>query len=205
MLRSLTIAGLLIASPALAEVDDEALSPLAKRSITVGVGGHNGKLAGLDENGWGPNLELAIGRPRWQYFAEGGVARVKLGPVGDRTPGFKWRGGVGVRWLARSFELGDRGSIDMQLEAFTGVSRFQFEDLPRFTRPDLGFGVGYQVRGFFGDERRKQAGLRVTMRVYFAPTSDVLEEIKMIACRGTCPTTAGTSNSGLMAGFGGVF
>jgi hypothetical protein len=185
-----------------ADVEDMKLPGLAKRSMTLGIVGHGGKLAGLDEGGWGPSLEFALGRERWQYFAEASLAFVKLGPEGERTGGRQIRGGLGVRWLARSFELGPRGTLDMHLEAFTGMSRFQFEGMNRFSRPDLGAGVGYQVRGFFGRKLAKQAAMRISARVFFAPTD---ERDEMIACRGTCSTSNGTSNSGLMAVFGGQF
>lgn len=192
----------LCTSSARADVDDMQLHALPSLSAGIGIAAHGGKLAGIDETGWGPNLELAIGSGRWQIFGEAGVARVKLGPEGDRTAGTQLRGGLGIRWLARSFELGRDGSIDMHLEAFSGMSRFGFEDMGKLVRPDLGVGVGYAIRGFFGRRFQHQAALRISARIYFAPTDRRDEEI---ACRGSCPMTDGNTNSGLMAVFTGAY
>lgn len=194
----------LIAGTAGAEVppilaEEPAVQPLPKISASVGVMGTAGKLARLDLTGWAPNVELARGAGRWQYFGEVGFGFVKLGPKGDRVSGHQVRGGAGVRWLARSFELGDKGAIEMHLEAFAGYSRFDLEGRAHTARPDLGAGVGYGVRSFVG-KRLRNSGIRITVRVFFAPTDRRDEEI---ACRGSCPMTAGNSNAGLMAMFGG--
>lgn len=194
----------LIAGTAGAEVtpildSEPVVQPLPRLSASVGVMGTGGKLAGLDLTGWAPNVELALGSGRWQYFGEVGFGFVKLGPKDDRVSGQQLRGGAGVRWLARSFELGDTGAVEMHLEAFAGYSWFDL-DGARIARPDLGAGVGYGLRSFVG-KRFRNSGLRVTARVFFAPTDRRDEEI---ACRGSCPMTAGNSNTGLMAMFGGV-
>lgn len=189
----------LLAGTAGADVEP-AVQPLPRVGVGVGVLGTGGKLAGLDVTGWAPNLELALGSGRWQYFAEGAIGWVTLGPEDDRSSGWQLRGGGGVRWLARSFELGDKGAIEMHLEAFAGYTRFDLDGRGRLARPDLGAGVGYGIRSFVGKQLRN-AGLRVSARVYFAPTD---RRDEAIACRGSCPTSAGNNNSGLMAVFSGV-
>jgi hypothetical protein len=192
---------LAVAAPAHADVETSKVRPFPSSSMTVGVVGHAGKLAGITEGGWGPMIEFAIGGGRWQYLAEASLQWGHLGPD-DEIDGRRVRGGLGVRWLARSFELGTRGAIDMHLEAVAGMSRYDFDGMDRIVRPDLGVGVGYLIRAF-GHMRVNQAGLRVSARIFFAPTD---RESVMAACAGTCPTmTNANTNTGFMGVFGGVF
>jgi hypothetical protein len=177
---------------------DDELPPLPDRAVTLSVMGHAGRIGGVTEGGLGPNVEVAFGQRRWQYFAEGNVSWVSLGQDDARISGKAVRGGAGIRWLARAFELGDRGSIDLHLEAFAGVTRFDFDAMDRIVRPDLGVGVGYQIRGRWHGGR-SQAAFRISARIYFAPTD---REVATAVCRGTCPTSSGVDNSGLMAVFG---
>lgn len=205
-LSSLAIAGLLASGPAQAETGAESnpgLPPVAGRSITLGFTGQGGKVAGVPLGSVGPSVELALGHRRLQSFVEGSVSLVWLGVDTDRSTGVQWRGGVGVRWLARSFELGRRASLDMHLEAVGGMSRFQLEDRARFSRPDLGIGVGYQLRAFRERANRpaRQVAFRVSARAVFA-RSDSRDE--QIACRGTCEMSPAT-DSGLMMVLGGQF
>jgi hypothetical protein len=72
--------------------------------------------------------------------------------------------------------------------------------MDRLVRPDLGLGVGYLIRAFYG--RTKQAGFRVSARVFFAPTD---RETVLAACRGMCTLGASNTNSGLMGVLGGSF
>lgn len=194
---------LIAAAPAHADVETSKVRPFPSSSMTVGVVGHAGKLAGITESGWGPMLEFAVGGGRWQYLAEASLQFGHLGTKEDfEIDGRRVRGGLGVRWLARSFELGRRGAIDMHLEGLAGVSRYDFDGMNRIVRPDLAVGVGYQIR-VFGHMRVNQAGLRLSARVFFAPTD---RDTITAACAGTCPTmTTANSNSGLVAVFGGVF
>jgi len=197
MLRSVLLVCAL-AGTATADAEEPSPHPMSRLSLGIGAMVQGGTLAGLDLGAWGGNVEVAVGTGRWQSFGEVGLSFVRLGPAEDHTSGRRLRGGIGVRWLARAFELGSKGAIEMYLEGFTGWSRYQLEDRARLSQPDLGLGVGYGIRSFFG-HRFRGAGLRVSARVVFAPTDRRDEEI---ACRGTCPT-GDRSSGGLMAVFGG--
>jgi hypothetical protein len=124
---------------------------------------------------------------------------VYLGAEDDQVSGHALRAGLGIRWHARSFEMGDVGSFDLYLEGFAGYSRYRFEDRAAIARPDFGAGIGYGIRTFFGRSARDR-GMRITARVFVAPTD---ERDERIACRGSCPMTRGNTNSGLMAMIGG--
>jgi hypothetical protein len=201
-LRTILLLALGAATPAYADVETSKVRAVPTGSVAIGVAGHAGKLAGLTEGAWGPMLEVALGNGRWQYLAEGSYQLVNLG-ASDGIAGRKLRGGLGVRWLARSFELGTRGAIDMHLEGVAGVSRTELDGMDRVVRPDLGAGVGYQIRAFYGRRQARQAGFRVSARILFAPPD---RESVIAACAGSCPTppVAGAS-SGFMGVFGGVF
>jgi hypothetical protein len=201
MTRALVLAFVLV--PALAAADDGA-APVASHAVTVGVIGHVTKLGGLNESGWGPNVELALGGGRWHYFAEGSVSWIGAGPEGAVVDGTQLRGGLGVRWLARSFEIGRAdlngtgGSFDLLFEAFGGVQRFSWDaDVAGpLVRPDIGAGIAWQlrVRAF-----HRQLAFRSSARVAFAPAD---RESVSAVCRGTCTMPARSSNSGVVVVFG---
>ena len=195
----LAIGFLLLASPAHAE---ELVHPMLPVEVSAGYTLHAGKLAGVDESGMGPNLEVAVGSGRWQGFGETSLTFGDLGPMDDRVDGKAVRGGIGARWLARTFELTRRATIDMHLEAGVGYSRHYFDGMRRFSRPDIGAGVGYRLRAFFGSQLHKQLALHVSMRIYFAPTDRRDEQI---ACRGTCAITDGNTNGGTLFVIAGAF
>jgi hypothetical protein len=163
--------------------------------MAVQVVGHSSRLSGLAEGGWGPGLELALGHGRWQLLAEGSVAWVTAGPVDQEVHGRQLRGGGAVRWIARSFELMDFAAVEMALEAFAGVERFDWQGGGALVRPDLGVGVGWQIRTL----KHHQLGFRSEARVFFAPTD---RDAATAVCRGTCTMPASTSSAGLMAIFG---
>lgn len=176
-------------APAAAGVEDSAPFPVARHSIGLSVIAHGGTVDGQNEGGVGPNLELALGDRRWQYFVELGVQIETLGPRPWATAGYQGRGGVGVRWLARSFDLED-GAFEMNLEAAAAVETFWWRNGDRLTRPELSAGFSWQIR-FYGS----QFTFRSSARVYFAPDRDS----PMVACRGTCSApTSGASPTGLL-------
>ena len=195
----LAVGFLLLASPAHAE---ELVHPMVPVEISAGYTTHAGKLAGVDESGMGPNLEVAVGSGRWQGFGETSLTFVDLGPNDDEVDGKQVRGGLGARWLARTFELTRRATVDLHLEAGVGYSRFYFDGMRRFSRPDIGAGVGYRLRVFLGPELQRQLALHVSMRIYFAPTDRRDEQI---ACRGACPMVDGNTNTGMLFVLAGAF
>lgn len=195
----LALGFLLLASPAHAE---ELVHPMVPVEVSAGYMAHAGKLAGIDESGMAANLEVALGSGRWQGFGEASFGYAELGPEDDETTGEHLRGGLGARWLARTFELTRRATIDMHLEAAVGYSRFYFDGMRGFSRPDVGAGVGYRLRAFFGHQLQKQVALHVSVRIYYAPTDRRDEQI---ACRGSCAMTEGNTNRGMLFVVAGAF
>lgn len=184
-----------LTSPALA---GDGIPPVADKAITIAVLGHGGKVGTTPVGGWGPSLELSLGRKRLQYFVEGSILEERIGVEDDRISGHAYRGAAGLRWIARSFELGDKGAIDLHFEGFAGYSRLIFAG-NHVGRPELGLGVGYQIRAFFkGGDLLNGFAFRISARVVFSPASNREETV---ACRGTCPMGSGDS-TGLMAVFG---
>lgn len=139
-------------------------------------------VAGEQTSGGGAILDAALGRRRWQGFAELGVIRLHdhLGELG--------RGGLGVRWLARQWVPQAGGAVEMFLSSGAGLERYWWRDGSRALRPDVFAGVGLQLRAlaFHG------LTFRYELRVVFAPTE---QPQAMVACRGDC-AMPGASSSG---------
>jgi hypothetical protein len=194
--------GLLIAiattAPARADVEDTDVIPVPRSEVAAGLVGHAGRYLGRSEGGFGPYVEVAAGRGRWQYFGELGATKLDLGKDPVERTGVFVRGGGGVRWLARSFRFDEAVAIDMNLEAFAGLGQLRWDHAEKVLRPDLGVGLGYQLRLL----RWKKVTLRVSARAYFAPHDH--SAAPAAACRGTTCTmpSASSSSSGLMALFG---
>jgi hypothetical protein len=174
-----------LASPATAEVRSQPTT-----SVLFGIAGHTSRISGLQETGFGPSIELALGHRRWQAYVEGAVTFPEAGPDGAEVHGTRYRAGLGVRWLARSFELGEDSSLDMEIEGFTGWQHYDF-DGDVVQRPDVGVGVGYRIRGRFWG---RQLGFRLQARAAFAPADR--DQVSAI-CRGTCTMPESRANSGL--------
>jgi hypothetical protein len=186
-----------LASVANAEDEDPDHVPFQRTSIGVGVQGHGSRIGGQSEGGFGPNLELAVGRGRWQYLAEGAFASSNLSDGSTPAPqmdiaGRMFRGGVGLRWLARQFMFDRSGGVELLLSSLLGVQRLSFDDGGRLVRPELALGVGIQGRGF----RRPRLAVRLESRVVFTPNA---REGTLVACRVSCANEAGSS-TGFMTG-----
>jgi hypothetical protein len=151
-----------------------------------------GALDGVTENGYGPTLELALGAGRTQYFLEGGVGWMTRGNH-IREPGFMVRGGLGARYIARSFDFQGEGAIEMTLDGLVGAEKTWWRD-DAIVRPDFVLGVGLQMRKY-GDPH---VMIRASIRVFFAPTPG---DDPMTAARDTTPAAALT-NGGLMFAVG---
>lgn len=193
-MRAAIVLGVLVlaATPALADVETADPAPMPSRSIAAGIAGHGGRYLGRPEGGWGPFVEVALGHRRFQYLAELAVMPIGTGDDGPKRHGIAVRGGAVVRWLARSFVLADRLALEMHLEAFAGATQLRWEHAERAWRPDLGVGVGYQIRWI------PKVAFRLSARAYFAP-----DRSTAVACRATTPCDASpSSTTGLMALFG---
>ena len=103
------------------------------------------------------------------------------------------RKSLGVRWLARSFEVGP-GAFELGLEGLTGLARVT-HDAAQTTRtyPDVGFGVAWAIR--LVDPR---VLFRVSARAVFAQTP---RDEMTTACRGRCVDPA-SSVPGFVVLFG---
>ena len=184
---------LLLSATAWAEGDDDGFVPAPSHSLAIGGIGHASHLGSSQEGGMGGDFEAALGTGRSQVFGELTVASASLDSMPSEHGTFG-RAGTGVRWLARQFQPDRGGGVEMYLEAVAGVERYWWQDGGRMTRPDLGVGVGMQMRawGFHG------LTMRLGSRLLFAPTD---RESSLVACRGTgCPVGTSTSIAGFMTG-----
>jgi len=188
------IALCLILVSATARADDEFVGAPGK-SLGLAFAGHASHIGATSEGGMGANVEGALGLDRTQYFVEAMLASASLEAMPD-VNGYFGRAGVGARWLARQFQLDHSGGIEMFLEAVSGIERYWWRDGGRLTRPDLGVGVGMQIRGW----RFHGATIRLGSRVMFAPTD---RESSLVACHGTgCPAGTATSVAGFVTTLG---
>jgi hypothetical protein len=174
---ALTVAAILAASPSVrAEPDsddeDASYAPMPARSVGVSLAGHGSRIDGASEGGFGPALEVALGRGRWQYFAESGIAGVgrdlardAMSVPAERIDGRMVRGALGTRWIARQWSPASEGGIELLLTSLIGAQRFYFDDGLRRSRPQVGLGFGAQFRGY----RRIKLAFRLDTRVLFTP------------------------------------
>ncbi len=176
---------------------DDVFVAAPGRAVSLGFVAHASHLGATGEGDTGADLEAALGDGRTQYFGEVSLASATIeqmqGPSSGET-GHAGRAGVGVRWLARQFQPVRGGGVEMFLEAVTGIERYWWSDGGRLTRPDLGVGIGLQMRAweFHG------LTMRLGSRIVFAPTD---RESSFVICRGTgCPTGASTSIAGFTTG-----
>lgn len=154
------------ASPARSDDDfdeDGEFAGFRDWSIGLVYTGHFSRIDGRSETGWGPSLELALGRYRWQYFVEAGVATSTVttgsGADGARVDGSMVRGGAGARWLARQFRPGSNGGAELYLVSLVGAQRYNFEGM-RVSRAEVAFGFGLQARSY----KRPQLAFRLDAR-----------------------------------------
>jgi hypothetical protein len=143
--RVLAFALALIAAStaARADEDDETgedgeFVPVPKRSVAVSFAGHGTRIGGHSETGVGPSLELALGRGRWQYFGEGGLASANVSaPAANEDGTIRGRmahAGLGARWIARQFRPDGGGGIELFLLSRLGMHRFYLDDGTRLGR-----------------------------------------------------------------------
>jgi len=182
-----------------AAADDEEARVHPVRPLTTGLyfTGLGGAIDGVSTGGMGPTVELALGAGRTQVFVEGGVAWMQYGSLESRE-GFMVRGGVGARWIARSFELGDEAAVEMTLDGLVGADKIWWEHGGRLVRPELGLGVGLQMRKFHAPH----VHLRFIVRVLFTPTDD--DGMTAARCTGRCASASPLANGGMMFSIGGA-
>lgn len=177
--------------------DEPAVTPLPATSIGFGFQGHGSRIGGRSEAGFGPTLELAIGRGRWQYVGEASVATSGMDewttPATEaRIDGRLLRGSLGLRWIARQFSPDSAGAIELFLQSALGAQRFDFEDGRGVTRPEVAVGFGVQIRKF----HKPRLAFRLDARAVFTPND---RESALVACRGNCMAETGAS-TGFLSG-----
>ncbi len=179
--------------------DDGDYEPFPTRSIAIGGYGHVTHVANHEESGFGATLELAYGRGRWQYLAEGSISGSERDPamtslqVGEeRISGHVWRGTVGARWLARQFMPDSSGGIELFLLSLAGLEHYHYDGGSKLTRPEVAFGVGIQGRVY----KKPRLAFRLDMRLLFTPDE---EDSAFVRCRDLC-TTQQRSTTGFMTG-----
>lgn len=197
-MRVLALALALVAATGVARADDNyddedgEFVPVPKRSVALSFGGHGTRIGGISEAGLGPSLELALGRGRWQYFAEGAVHGSTLTATDTVVGGRMVHAGLGARWIARQFRPDSGGGIELFLLGRGGVQRFYLDDGTRLGRPELALGFGLQGRMY----KRPRLAFRFDLRVLLTPNDGA---DALLACRGRCMTS---SSNGFSAGVG---
>lgn len=191
-----------LGAPALADEEpdddeDAAYIPNHRLSVAAGPQIHGGRIGGRSERGTGLSIEAAYGRGRWQYLVEGTVSSSNKDDLNeptraDRIAGNRLRAALGLRWIARQFQLDETGGLELFLLSTLGVQRYHHDNGDRLIRPEVGLGFGIQARKI----RRPRFTYRLDARVVFTPND---RDSALVRCRGTCAMDTSTS-TGFMAG-----
>jgi hypothetical protein len=196
------VAGL---APAVAHADDEDdpdgdFVSFPSRSVAIGGYGHGTHVGRHSEGGFGATLELAYGKGRWQYLAEGSISGSSFddpnAPPNATTrmtiDGHVWRGALGARWLARQFMPDSSAGIELFLLSLVGMEHYHYAGGAKLTRPEIALGAGIQLRGY----RKPRIAFRIDIRLLFTPSEP---DSALVACRDLCDRDAG-SITGFMTG-----
>jgi len=125
----------------------------------------------------GAAVELSLDRARWQYLAELAIAGASFGPdFADGVAGTMYRGGVGVRHIARRFSVQDRLDFELGFEALVALQDIEWSSGERDVRPELDAGFSWNFVFF------RKIAYRTSIRAFFTPSPS-----STIACRGSCP------------------
>lgn len=192
------LAGILLLAVLSRTAAADEVHPVKSLSAGLYFSGYGGGLNGVGESGMGPTAEVSFGSGRAHYFLEAGVAWMNLRALEPRESGFMTRGGLGARWIARSFDFDDEGAVEMAVDAVIGARKTWWESGGALVRPDISFGVGIQMRKF----RKPHAAVRFHIRAYFAPADD--DATVTARCTGDCPSSSSSfTDSGMMFSIGG--
>jgi len=153
------------------------LAGVASADVGVGLVAQATRYDDQPNHNIGAAVELAIDRRTWQYLVELSIAGVSFGgDFGDGIAGTMYRGGVGVRHIARRFSVQDRLVFELGFEAIAALQDIEWSSGERDLRPELDAGFSWNfvvARGL---------AFRTSVRTFFtaSPTSTM-------ACRGRCP------------------
>lgn len=196
------------AAPSVAHADssdddddpDGDFVPFRTKSMGIGGYGHGTRVGGRSESGFGPTLELAYGRGRWQYLAEGAYASSSFDDPSSpatstekmKIDGHVWRGALGARFLARQFMPDSSGGVELFLLSLVGMEHFHYSGGSKLTRPEVALGMGVQGRVY----QKPHLAFRLDIRLLFTPND---RDSALVSCRDLCSKDSG-SNTGFMTG-----
>jgi len=182
-----------------ADPERSRVHPVKRLTFGAFFVGHGGTLDGESEGGMGPVVEVAYGSGRTQYFVETGFAWVTLTDEysNELDTGKQLRGGIGARYIARSFPMDNDGAVEMILEGAVGAHKFWWASGDELVRPEISFGFGLQTRKY----EDPHVSVRFGLRVFFAPTGE--HTTTTARCTGTCDTST-VSNAGILGFIGGA-
>ena len=125
----------------------------------------------------GANVELSLDRGRWQYLVEGTIAGVSFGDdFTDGIAGRMYRGGAGIRHIARRFSVQDKLDFELGFEAIVALQDIEWQNGERDVRPELDAGFSWNFVYF------RTIAFRTSIRAFFTPSPT-----SVMACRGSCP------------------
>jgi hypothetical protein len=167
----------------------DAPPPWAPLTVGISVIGFGGGVGPGGHGGVGPDVEVAVGRGRWQVFGEAASLWGSHGAV-DGPGG---RLALGARYLARSIDV-DGAAIELVFDGGVGLERYAWRQGGGETRPDVAIGFGAQVRWLDGPHLIFRWG----GRLLFGPA----DAAPAVACRGGCALASPVMSNGFMAVLG---
>ena len=180
LVAALLCAGL--AGPALAE---EPVGAQPQWQLGAAFAGEAQQIGQLQVGGLGLHLQASWRAGPVALFGEYSVMRTLLNePSGELI-----RAGAGARIVPRSFAPDGSGRIELYVDGGLGAQLFRWDSGGQLRRPDLSFGGGFQVRGWWGrgpDRRPQQILVRLGLRMTLARAYDA-DMVDRVVCRGTCP------------------
>jgi hypothetical protein len=162
------------------------LARAASADVGVGLFGQTSRYGEQPNRNVGIGAQLSIDRGRLEYLAEAALSSVSFGDdFIDGVEGTMFRGGAGVRYIARRWKL-PRFDFDLGFEAIAALQDIELGDGDRIVRPEFDAGFAWH---FVWEHRR---GGLLAVRAFFVPSPT-----EAVACRGPCPTND-TVTSGYM-------
>lgn len=153
------------------------LARVASADIGVGLAAQATRYDDRPNRNVGAAVELSLDRGRWQYLVEASILGVSFGDDwADGLAGTMYRGGAGVRYIARQFTVQDRVGFDLGFEAIAAVQDIEWQDGERDVRPELDAGFTWNI--VYG----RALTFRTSVRAFFTPSPT-----SVLACRGRCP------------------
>lgn len=156
------------------------LAGSASADVGFGLFGQATRYDGQPLGTGGLTFEASLDRGRWQYLTEVSIAAVNIGDDSfpENIVGTQYRGGVGVRYLARKFMVENAVGFELGFEGIVAAQDIEWSNGDRDVRPELDVGFAWNIH--YGDTVTS----RWSVRAFFAPAPT-----STMACRGSCPPT----------------